>query len=148
MSIKKLTKEELEAMSYKDITYMMIEEDGAQLTADLFKKIIEMLDLPKDFFETKIGDYYTSLATDKRFILLDNGIWDLRTKHPKQKIHIADDIDDIDEIELDEINDEELDEDEGTATNDSYDEEDDPSDDTDEYKDLVIVDEEELGLDE
>ena len=73
MSLKKLKKEDLELLSNKDITNLLLEEKGAQNTADLFKEIIKLLELPSSVFDQKIGDYYTSLTTDKRFILLENG---------------------------------------------------------------------------
>lgn len=144
MSIKKMKKEELELMSYKDITYLLVEENGKQSTAELFGEIVKLLELPKNVFETKIGDYYTSLTTDKRFILLEDGMWDLRTKHPKKKVIVDDDLEDLDEIELEEVTDDE----EEDATSDNYDEDDEVVDDNEEFKDLIIVDEEELGLEE
>ncbi len=144
VSIKKMKKEELELMSYKDITYLLIEEDGKQTTVDLFSAIVKMLELSQSEFETKIGDYYTSLTTDKRFILLDDGMWDLRTKHPKKNIVIDDELDELDEIELEDV----TDDNEEEATSDNYDEDDEVVEDDEEYKDLIIVDEEELGLEE
>ena len=87
MSLSKLTKEELELLSNKDITNLILEESNKSMnTADLFKKIIELLELPKSIFETKIADYYTALSTDKRFILLEDGTWDLRSRHTSDKI--------------------------------------------------------------
>ena len=74
MSLKTMKKEDLELMNNKDITYLILEERKRTLnTADLFKKIIKLLDLPESTFENKIADYYTALSTDKRFILLENG---------------------------------------------------------------------------
>ena len=67
MSIKNMTKEDLELLSNKDITNLLLEEKGKQTTPDLFKKIIKLLELPESTFDQKIGDYYTSLTTDKRF---------------------------------------------------------------------------------
>ena len=81
MSIKNMTKEDLELLSNKDITNLLLEEKGKQTTPDLFKKIIKLLELPESTFDQKIGDYYTSLTTDKRFILLEDGTWDLRSRH-------------------------------------------------------------------
>ena len=52
----------------------------------LFKKIIKLLELPESSFDEKIGDYYTSLATDKRFIMLEDGTWDLRSRHTSDKV--------------------------------------------------------------
>ena len=68
--------------------------------------------MPKKTFDEKIGDYYTSLATDKRFILLEDGTWDLRSRHTSDKvIKVVDSEEDEDE-EDEELKDkdEELDE--------------------------------------
>ena len=87
MSLKKMKKEELELLSNKDIAYLILEESKRKLnTADLFKKIIKLLELPESTFEKKIADFYTALSTDKRFILLENGKWDLRNNHTSDKV--------------------------------------------------------------
>ena len=53
-------KEDLELLSNKDITNLILEESKKPInTAELFKKIISLLELPDSIFETKIGDYYT-----------------------------------------------------------------------------------------
>ena len=117
-------------------------------TADLFKKIIKILELSENTFEDKIADYYTALATDKRFILLEDGSWDLRSRHTSDKvIKVTDEEDEeIDENkeELDNLEEEEGDE-------DSYDDTDDDDYDdgaNEELKDLVIIDEDELELEQ
>ena len=147
MSIEKLKKEELELLSHKDITNMLLEEKGAMNTADLFKKITELLELPESTFEKKIGDYYTTLTTDKRFLLLEDGKWDLRTRHTSDKVVTAPDQDEEeDEEEL------EAKEDDIEEETDNYDstvsDEDDFDDNDDDLKDLVVLDEEELELEE
>ena len=73
---------------------LLLEEKGKQSTPDLFKKIIKLLDLPESTFDQKIGDYYTSLTTDKRFILLEDGKWDLRSRHTSDKVIKVDDEED------------------------------------------------------
>ena len=73
MDINKMSKEDLELLSYKDITNILLEQKGARSTKDLFKDITTLLELPDSVFETKIADYYTTLTTDKRFILLEDG---------------------------------------------------------------------------
>ena len=86
MSLK-MKKEELELLSNKDIAELLLQNSKRTLnTADLFKKIMKLLELPDSVFEKKIADFYTSLATDKRFILLDNGKWDLRVNHTSDKV--------------------------------------------------------------
>ena len=142
MSLKSLKKEDLELLSNKDIAYMIMEEAKRKMnTADLFKKIIKLLGLPESTFEDKIADFYTSLSTDKRFILLENGKWDLRINHTSDKLLKISDIEDDEEEEDEEIEKEE----------DNYDDNDDEEYDDDaneELKDLVIIDEDELELEE
>ncbi|MBQ3307772.1 MAG: DNA-directed RNA polymerase subunit delta [Bacilli bacterium] len=145
----KMKKEELELLSNKDIAELILQNSKRTLnTADLFKKIMKLLELPESTFESKIADFYTSLATDKRFILLENGKWDLRSNHTSDKVIkvIADD--EEEEEEEDEVEDDdtsmsdELEEDNFDDTEEEeYDEET-----NEELKDLVIIDEDELEL--
>lgn len=142
MSIKNMTKEDLELLSNKDITNLLLEEKGKQTTPDLFKKIIKLLELPESTFDKKIGDYYTSLTTDKRFILLEDGTWDLRSRHSSDKIIKIDDEEEDEDLE--EIEEEEQEEE--TEDFDSMDnDEDDLDDNDDDLKDLVVLDEDEIG---
>ena len=147
MSLKKMKKEDLELLSNKDITNLILEESKKSInTANLFKKIIELLELPASTFENKIGDYYTSLSTDKRFILLDDGTWDLRSRYTSDKIIKVAEEDEEDEEE--EENQEELEDD---SLEDSFDDTDDDDYDEDaneELKDLVVIDEDELELEQ
>ena len=46
MELKKMSKQEIELMSFTDLTYMLIKENKkAMNTAQLFKKICELLEL-------------------------------------------------------------------------------------------------------
>lgn len=150
MDVNKMAKEELELMSNKDITFYLLEDSKKSInTADLYKKIMKLLELPESSFDAKIGDYYTSLATDKRFILLDDGTWDLRSRHTSDKVVKIIDSDDEDE-DLEE-DDKDIDDNE-EIVEDSYDDTDADNeiyDDTDnDLKDLVVIDEEELELEQ
>ncbi len=145
MKLAKMTKDELELLSHKDITYYILEEEGKKNTADLFKQIVALLDLPQSTFEEKIGDYYTLLTTDKRFVMLEDGNWDLRSRHTSDKV-VKVELDDDDEDDLDEEKDDmvpdEIEEDnydDGDTDASDYD---DGTD--DDLKDLVVVDEEDL----
>ena len=146
MSLKTMKKEDLELMNNKDITYLILEERKRTLnTADLFKKIIKLLDLPESTFENKIADYYTALSTDKRFILLENGTWDLRNRQKSDKVIKAV----VDDEEEDEDLEDQITEEEDEDEEDSYDDKDDEEYDeetNEELKDLVIIDEDELDL--
>lgn len=149
MSINKMTKEDLELLSNKDITNLILEESKKSInTADLFKKIIKLLELPENTFENKIGDYYTALATDKRFILLEDGTWDLRNRHTSDKVIKVTEEDDEDEeteneAEEEETEDDSLEDNFDDTENDDYDE-----DTNEELKDLVVIDEDELELEQ
>ena len=148
MSLKKMTKEDLELLSNKDITSLILEESKKSInTADLFKRIIELLELPSSTFENKIGDYYTALATDKRFILLEDGTWDLRSRHTSDKVVKIAEEDEEDEEEQNE----EQEEQDNDLLEDSYDDTEDEDYDEDtneELKDLVVIDEDELELEQ
>lgn len=133
-------KEELELLSYKDITKIILEEKPNLNTAELFGKIKNLLGLSDKEYENKIGDYYTSLTTDKNFIMLDDGTWDLSRRHKSKKIDLEETEDDDELEETEEI---EKEDDDDSFSYDSIDE--DNYDDTDDdFKDLVIVDEDEI----
>ncbi len=144
--MKSIKKEDIENLSYKDITDIILEQNKKGMnTLDLFTKIVELLELPKSTIDTKIADYYTSLTTDKRFLLVD-GLWDLRSRHTSDKVlaNVEDDEELVDE-ELDEFDDadEDLPEDEFEEDIDgdtSYD------DDDDGLGDLVVLDEDEMDI--
>lgn len=145
MDVRKMKKDELELMSNKDITFNLLENSKKTInTADLFNEILKLLELPSSEFDKKIGDYYTALATDKRFILLDDGTWDLRSRHTSDKVKTISEEDEDDEDEEEITKDDQQEE----IEEDNYDDTDDDYDDTDEdLKDLVVIDEDELELD-
>ena len=146
MSLKKMKKDELELLSNKDIAYMILEDRKRTInTADLFKKIIDLLELPESTFEKKIADFYTALSTDKRFILLPDGKWDLRNRHSSEKRVKYNEEDEEEEEEDEETVEEEIEEDDFDDTDDDNYQEDDTNED---LKDLVIIDEDELELEE
>ena len=145
MSFNKMTKEELELLSYTDITNIILEEQGELTTPELFRQIVDRLELGKKAFENKIGNYYTSLTTDKRFILLENAKWDLKKKYPTSPLIVAEDLEDIEDLDIEDVYD---DEEEETEKDDFADENDEEVEDVaEEYKNLVIIDEEDLNSD-
>lgn len=139
MSFSKLSIEEAKDMSYKDLAYLVIEEKGAMKIADIFKIIIDKIDGSDEDFQNKIGDFYTKVSTDKRFIIID-GELDLRENHGSDKVKkaIDDDDDDIDDILEEE---ESLDDDDHFS---KYDLQDDDDYEEDDLKDLVIIDDDEI----
>ena len=98
MDIRNLSSEELEKMSHLDIAYNIIKNEKKILnTLDLLKEVCELLNYDNNILENLIGDFYTSLNLDKRFILID-GTWDISENH-QVKIVVEDEIDDDEEYE-------------------------------------------------
>lgn len=144
MKLKEMKKEELEVLSYTDLTELIIKENKKSMnTASIFKCICELLELSEDEYASKIGDYYTSLTTDKRFILLENAEWDLKDKHKVEIVLDEEDDEDVyEEEESDESEEpEEMDE-SVEITDDEVD-----LDDSDDLEDLTIVDDDEMEED-
>ena len=139
MSSKKLTLEELEAMSYDDIAAIILNESKKTMKInDLFKKICNLLKLSDDEYVNKLPAFFDVLSTDHRFIMLEDGSWDIRTRHSTQIV--IDNEDDEEEIILEEEDNDQEDEQEDIF----YDEESSDDDTTeDDLKDLVIIDEDE-----
>ena len=145
--MKKIKKEDVINYSYKDIAFLIIENEKKGMnTLDLFKEIVDILDLPKSIIDNKIGEFYTTLTTDKRFVLVD-GLWDLRTRHTIDKVIIKGlDEDEDEEENIDEEDEEDnLDEEDETSyeTNDDADE---YEEDDDDLSDFVVIDEDELDI--
>ena len=88
----------------------------------------------------KLPAFFDVLSTDQRFIMLENGLWDLKTKHSVKVV-----VDNEDEEDEDIEEDLELDDIEEEQEEDIYAEDNDDDDiaDDDDLKDLVIIDEDE-----
>lgn len=145
MNLKDMKKEELELLSYTDLTEMILKESKKSMnTPKIFKKICELLELSDEEYQNKIGDYYTSLTTDKRFVHLENADWDLRDRH---KVEIIDYDDEDEDEEIDTEEDEENLESEENNEEENIDEDvldDESLDDDDDLEDLSIIDDDEL----
>ncbi len=133
--MKQYTEEELELMSYDDIAFEILKEHGQKMKIkDLFNEIAVLLKLTEKEYENHIADFFELLSTDKRFIMLDNGYWDLRVNHSHKIIIEDEDEDYIEDVGIE-------DEDEEVDFDSDLDSDDDKED--DDLKDLVIVSEDE-----
>ena len=140
MKFKTIKKEDLEVLPFDDIAYAILKEKGKKMKInDIFKIICDSLNLGEEAFENQIADFFALLSTEKRFIQLENGYWDLRENHTSE-ISIKE-IED--ELEDDVVVDNETEEDEEKEEDNYYDEIDETDDDQeeDDLKDLVIVEE-------
>ena len=143
MNLKDMPIEELELLSYTDLTYYLIKENKKSMnTPTLFKEICNLLGYTESDFTNKIGDYYTSLTIDKRFVLLQNNEWDIRDNHSVEIIIDEDEGEEVEE-ETEEIEEVEENHDEFEVEDDIDDVIDDDIDDED-MEDLSIISEEEL----
>ena len=143
MSIRKKDLLDLELMSYTDIAYEIIKEDKKKYnTPKLFKEVCKLLQLSEEEMMEKIGDFFTALTTDGRFILINSTNWDLKENHV---VKVVVDDGDEEEVEVSEETDE-MTEEENQDIEDDYSDEavDDSADDEEDMKDLTIVDEEDL----
>jgi len=140
MSIKDLSKEELETMGYDEIAYIILEEAGKKMKLlDLFKKVCKALELPESTIEERISDFFELLSINKKFVLLPKGYWDLAVNHV-QNIVIEDEEDIISDEVIEEDEELEIEEEEDIFYDNELDDNDDEEDD---LKDLVIIDEDE-----
>lgn len=129
MKLNDYTNEELKTLSYTDLTYVVLRDENCSLsTPVIFKKICDLLDYSSSDYENKIGDYYTSLTLDKRFVLLDSHEWDLRERHAVELV--SDDEDEEEEIDTEESFDEDTENTDGDIDADI----------DDDLDDLAIVD--------
>ena len=141
MKLKTINEEEIETMSFDDLAYVILKEKGKKMKInEIFQAICELQNLGQDIYESRIADFFTLLATEKRFIQLDKGYWDLRENHTA-KI----DLESVEDEDIDETE-EEIEEETTEESDDMFLDETKESDDDDEvddeYKDLVVVDEE------
>ena len=141
MKLKDIPKEELELMGYDDIAYIILEESKKKMKiTDLFQKICDALDLSQKEYEDHIADFFEILTTDKKFVMLEDGYWDLRTRH-SEKLVIEDD-----DEEYEDVIEEEPAVEEEESEDVFYDEEADDDTTDDDLKDLVIIDDDEENL--
>lgn len=102
MKLNQMSKEEIELLSYTDLTYLLLTEHKKSMnTPTIFRQISDLLEYSEDEYTAKIGDYYTSLTIDKRFVLLDNNEWDIRDRHSVELV--VDDDEEITDEEVEEI---------------------------------------------
>ncbi len=140
MKFKTVSAEELEMLPFDDIAYIILKEKGKKMKIqDIFKIICDTLNLGETAFENQISDFFSLLSTEKRFIQLEKGYWDLRENHTSEiSIKAIED-----ELEDDIVVDEDKEDEEDEEEENYYDDLDEMDDDKeeDDLKDLVIVDE-------
>ena len=135
MKLKEMKKQDLELLTYDEIAYKILEETKKKKKInELFKEVCDLLELSEDDYLNQIAEFFETLTTNQKFIMLENGFWDLRARH-SSKIVIEEDEDEYEEAPIeDDIIEEEPEK--------EYYDDDDIEDDTpeDDLKDLVVID--------
>ena len=143
MNVRQMPLEELELLSYTDIAYEILKQDKKpKTTPALLKEVCDLLKIEENNMRDISGDFYTTLTTDKRFILLDSAEWDLREFHSVKTVVDDEDEEEPEEDEEDEVVEET--EDDAVTSDDDASDFDDTDDDLDDLDDLAIVSEDEF----
>ena len=139
MKLSEIPKEELELMGYDDIAYLVLQESGKKMKLiDIFKKINKVLELPDSAVENHLVDFFEVMSTNKKFVMLKNGFWDLQSRHKAD--FVIEDGDDELESEL-EDNEEDIVTEEDSNEDIFYEQEDETDDSNeDDLADLVVID--------
>ena len=56
--------------------------------ADIWKYVVEQAGLSPEEADKKVSRFYTNLMLDGRFVTLGENLWDLRSSHTFDKVHI------------------------------------------------------------
>lgn len=143
MKLSEIPQDELELMGYDDIAYIVLQEKGKKMKLrDIFVQVCKALELPDNYVDEQLVDFFEKMSINKKFIMLKNGFWDLQTRH---KLDIVIEGEDEEEEFVVEPEDEETEVEEDIF----YEKEDETEDIVDDdLADLVVVDENEDELGE
>ena len=61
--------------------------------AELYGKVAEIAEMSEEEKAARIGQFYTDISLDGRFVGLTDNTWDLRSRHTYDKVHI--DVNDV-----------------------------------------------------
>jgi DNA-directed RNA polymerase subunit delta len=80
--------------SMLDVAYTIMSKSKKEMTfADLYDQIAKELAMNDDEKKSHLGEFYTELTLDGRFVALTDNGWDLRARHTYDKVHI--DVNDV-----------------------------------------------------
>ncbi len=171
MKLANLSKEEVSEMAYIEIAnVLLIEKKEAIDFKVMMDKIQKLLGLSDAEVSEKMGQFYTDLNIDGRFISIGDNRWGLKGWYPVEQVEeetvpaskvkkkkkgkkaIVDDFDDVDEdLDFDDLDDFDEEDDEDETLIDDFDDIDDDDDDDDDDEDLIedeVLVEDEYDLDD
>lgn len=138
MNFERLAKADAELYSYDKLTEMILKEKTPLNTLELFTMIVDKLELGDEYLDDKLGDYYTLLSSDKKFIM-DDGLWDLRER--KKSDQIKQIVEEEEDFELEEDFEELIEEDEEDEEDEILDDEEEDFDFHEDFKHLRVYEE-------
>ena len=108
MKLKQIPKEELELMGYDDIALLILQESGKKMKLrDIFAKVINVLGLPEETIDEELMEFFELMSTNKKFVMLDKGYWDLQSRHKLDLVFdMEEDDEELENEEEDNIDDE------------------------------------------
>lgn len=161
MKLANLSKEEVSEMAYIEIAnVLLIEKKEAIDFKVMMDKIQKLLGLTDEEVSAKMGQFYTDLNVDGRFISIGDNRWGLKGWYPVEQVEeetvpaskvkkkkkgkkaLVDDFDDEDEVlDFEDLDDFDDDDDEDDSLIDDFDDIDDIDDDEDDDDEDLIEDE-------
>jgi DNA-directed RNA polymerase subunit delta len=80
--------------SMLDVAYELMSKSKKETTfGELYDQIAKILTMNDDEKKSHLGEFYTELTLDGRFVALTDNGWDLRARHTYDKVHI--DVNDV-----------------------------------------------------
>lgn len=114
-----------------DVAYeLILRSDDPVEFKDIWAEIVKVQGLDEETANRTIGQFYTNLSLDGRFVTLGENVWDLRVRHKYEKVHI-----DMNDVYRDIEITQEIDAEEAEYNKILYGEDDDEYDDEEEEKD-------------
>ena len=75
--------------SMLEVAYDVIGASSKSLTfKELYDEVAAKLAMSDDEKNDRIGNFYTQLTLDGKFVVLMDNTWDLRARHTYEKVHI------------------------------------------------------------
>lgn len=103
------TQQQIMEMSFVQLAYEILTEMNSPLQFNELVVRVQSAQNIASAEEMNLGQYYTDLTTDGRFLAMSDGSWDLRTRHRFEEINNDDFmLDEEEDLELDDEDAEEL----------------------------------------
>lgn len=103
------TQQQIMEMSFVQLAYEILTEMNSPLQFNELVVRVQSAQNIASAEEMNLGQYYTDLTTDGRFLAMSDGSWDLRTRHRFEEINNDDFmLDEEEDLELDAEDAEEL----------------------------------------